>query len=103
MIDSFDGGLIDTSSVILIINKLKLYIENEEKIIENIQNSLSLLENYYSGDNNKTINYKKNNLYEALNTGLKNKKKYIDYLEYIVNNYIDKDNSIMSKFQKDIN
>lgn len=102
MLDCFDGGIIDASEVLLIINKLKLYIENEEKIIKNIKNTLSLLDDYYSG-HNKTINNKKNNLYNALNETIENNVKIVNYLDFIVNNYLNMDNEFMQRFQTDIN
>lgn len=103
MINGFNGGIIDVSSVVMIINKLQLYIENEERILLNIKNSLLLLEDYYSGDNNKILKYKKDNLYNSLNIVLENRKKYIEYLNYIVNSYIDLDEKNMQSFNAGIN
>ena len=95
---NFDGGLIETSSVILIINKLKLYIENEEVILNNITKTLDMLENYYSSDNKKILDNKKKNLYDSLNTMLENKKQYVEFLTYVVNSYLNKDESTSINF-----
>lgn len=103
MINSFNGGLIDVSSVVLIINKLELYIENEEKIIRDIKNTLLTLENYYISDNDKVLKIKKDNLYDALDTILENKKKYIEYLNYVIDSYIELDENNILNFNYDIN
>ena len=66
MINSFNGGVIDVSSVVMIINKLQLYIENEEKILHDIKNSLLILEDYYSSDNNKVLKNKKDKKERAI-------------------------------------
>ena len=102
MINSFNGGVIDISSVVMIINKLQLYIENEERILLDIKNSLLILEDYYVSDNNNVLKSKKDNLYNCLNTVLENRKKYIEYLNYIVNSYIDLDEKNMLSFNADI-
>ena len=103
MINSFDGGIIDVLSVVLIIKKLELYVENEEKIILDIKNTLLILENYYISDNDKVLKVKKENLYNALDTILENKKRYIEYLNYVVNNYIELDEKNMLNFNYNIN
>lgn len=102
MINGFNGGVIDVSSVVMIINKLQLYIENEERILLDIKNSLLMLEDYYSSDNNKVLKSKKDNLYNTLNTVLENRKKYIEYLNHVVNSYIDLDEKSMLSFNTDI-
>ena len=103
MINSFDGGIIDVSSVVLIIKKLELYIENEEKIILDIKNTLLILENYYISDNDKVLKVKKKKLYNVSDTILENKKRYIEYLNYVVNNYIELDEKNMFNFNYNIN
>lgn len=103
MIENFNGGIIDITSVVLIINKLKLYIENEELAISNIINSLSILDNYYSGENDKHIDNKRQNLYESLNIMLENRKKYVEYLEFVLKSYIDMDEKNMIHFNHGIN
>lgn len=102
MINGFNGGVIDVSSVVMIINKLQLYIENEERILLDIKNSLLILEDYYSGDNDGVLKSKKDNLYNSLNVVLENRKKYIEYLNYVVNSYIDLDEKSMLNFNNDI-
>ena len=99
MIEGKDGGIIDISSVKLIINKLELYIENEEKIITNIKTSLDLLGSYYISDNNAVINTKINNLYSSLSIMFTNKKKYVEYLNSILNSYITMDETTSTSFQ----
>lgn len=103
MIENFNGGIIDINSVVLIINKLKLYIENEELAISNIINSLSILDNYYSGENDKHIDNKRQNLHESLTIMLENRKKYVEYLEFILKSYIDMDEKNMIYFNDGIN
>lgn len=103
MIEKFNGGLIDDTSVMLIINKLTLYIENEEKIVNNIVNSLFMLDNYYSGENNKVLDVKKQNTYDTLNTMLKNRKEYVEFLKSIVDSYIENDDRNQIEFQNGIN
>lgn len=102
MINDFNGGVIDISSVVMIINKLQLYIENEERILLDVKNSLLMLEDYYVSDNNNTLKSKKDNLYNCLNTVLENRKKYIEYLNHIVNTYIDLDEKSILRFNADI-
>ena len=103
MIENNDGGIIDTSSVMLIANKIQLYVDNEEKIIDNIKKSLILLDKYYSSQNDKVLEIKKNSLCSALDILLKKKKNYVEYLKYIVNSYIDKEYNIEYSFESNIN
>ena len=96
----FTGGIIEPNSFRLIINKLELYIENEEKIIFNIKKSLELLNNNYIGNNNQKVLNKKNNINNSLRTLLDNRKKYIIYLKKILNDYITMDENTSTNFQK---
>mgnify|MGYP000630594202 CR=1 FL=1 len=85
-----NSGMIDYNSVIMIIKKIELYRDNEEKIIDNIKKSINTLSNYYYSDsNNKLLLNKINNLNNALDTMLNNRTSYIEYLTRIVNVYID--------------
>ena len=85
-----NSGMIDYNSVIMIIKKIELYRDNEEKIIDNIKKSINTLSNYYYSDsNNKLLLNKINNLNNALDTMLNNRNSYIEYLTRIVNTYID--------------
>ena len=102
MIKGFDGGVIDVSSVVMIINKLQLYIENEERILLEINKTLLMLENYYSSDNNKALKFKKDNLYNSLNIVLGNKKKYIEYINHVIKRYLYLDEKNMLSFKNDI-
>ena len=99
MIEHNDGGIIDISSVRLIISKLELYIENEEKEITNIKKSLDLLSSFYISDNDMIIAKKINNLYNSLNTMFNNRKKYVEYLNNVLNVYITIDETSATNFQ----
>lgn len=95
MFENFDGNMIDTSGVSVIINKLELYIENEEKIIENIISTLDKLKNdYQSNDNDSYIEEKRNNLISSLYEVLDNKKKMKEYLNDVMVKYIILDSNI---------
>lgn len=98
-----DGGIIDDSSVMLIINKLEMYIENEEKIVKNIEESLSILQGYYSGDNNSAFNSKSDGLIEALNTMLNNRYVYLESLKQTLIGYIGRDKYVAMEFNDGIN
>lgn len=80
----------------LIINKLELYIENEEKIVRDIKKTLSSLQSYYSGDNNSVVNSKIDNLVIALDMMLDNRTKYVESLRLTVEGYktMDQDNTV---------
>lgn len=88
--------MIDYDNVLLIINKLTLYIENEEKNISNIQSILDELDNYYYSDNSKVLKTKKQNIINNLNIILENKKKSIDMLSNTLHNYraLDEENAL---------
>lgn len=80
----------------LIINKLELYIENEEKIVRDIKKTLSSLQSYYSGDNNSVVNSKIDNLVIALDMMLDNRTRYVESLRLTVEGYktMDQDNTV---------
>ena len=85
------------------INKISYYIRNEEEIIQNIKNSLSLLSSYYSSSNNtKIIDNKIIDLNSSLSTMLDNKKKYVEFLVNVVNEYITENDKNIADFQKNI-
>lgn len=98
--DKYDGVFFDYTSVMGIISRLSLYIENEEKIIINIKNTLLSLDNYYKGDNSSAISSKKANLTEALDTLLEHKKKYVIYIQNMLDSYMAIDESIYLSYQK---
>ncbi len=91
-----DKEFIDSNSLIAIINRLKLTIENEEKIISNIKICINNLESFYTSDNLPLIKKKKENLFNDLNIVLNNRKSYVEYISQIVNKYVamDKKNYI---------
>ena len=77
---------IDISALLVTVNKLKLYKEEEEKLVGNIKNTLYKLENDYISKNNKIIKDKNKNICLFLDKLLENKiKDYyeLDYEEYI--------------------
>lgn len=88
--------MIDYDNVLLIINKLTLYIENEEKSISNIQSILDELDNYYRSDNSKILKIKKQSIINNLNIILANKKRSIDLLSNALHNYraLDEENAL---------
>lgn len=99
-----NSNVIDIGSVLNIINRIKLYIENEEKNIRNIKNILNNLEVFYSGDNSSKIMNKKNNLYNNLDKMLNNRKMYVEYINRAINNYIQLNNqNYLDYMNKDIN
>lgn len=99
-----NSGMIDYNSVIMIIKKIELYRDNEEKIINSINNSLSLLAGYYSSGNNKYIKNKVDSLNTSLSTLLNNRNSYIEYLTRIVNTYSDMNKNNESIYNRlDIN
>lgn len=103
VLDNFDGGIIDYNSVILVINKLRLYRENEEKIIAKIKNSLIALDNHYISDNSGLLKDKKDSLYNGLDIMMENIDGYITFLTNIVNSYINNDEMEMRKYNDGIN
>lgn len=98
MLNNFDGGIIDYNSVILVINKLKLYRETEEKIVANIKNSLIALDNHYISDNSGILKDKKSSLYNGLDIMVENIDSYITFLTNIVNSYINNNEIEMRKY-----
>lgn len=83
-----NGLMIDSNSVINIINSLKLNIELEEKLIVNIINTINNLNNNYTGINSKLLISKKDNLSDALNTMIDNRKRVVCFLDRMISNYI---------------
>ena len=74
-----NSGIIDYNSFIMIIKKIELYKDNEEKLINNINKSLGLLSSYYSGNNSKNI---KNKIIKDSFDGYKNFRLVLLKLEY---------------------
>jgi len=93
-----NGGIIEDTSVMLIINKLELYIENEDRTVQNIKDSLSSLQSYYSGDNDSVIDPKVDTLISSLNVMLDNRMRYVDSLRLIVQGYVGMDQSTAMKY-----
>lgn len=95
-----DGGMIYYEPLMTIVKKLNLYIETEEKIIQNIEETIMCLSDFYSGNNSKTIENKINNLKFAMSSMLNNRRDYVSYIEYIIEIYITKDENAASIFKK---
>lgn len=94
------GTMIDINNVIVVINKLQLYIDNEEKIKDNINNLLESFDTCYYGDNTKILNKKRMNIVNCLNTIFENKKKCISLLNEIVNKYYNLDIDTALEYNK---
>lgn len=88
---------IDISSLIVILNKLKLYKENEDKLIKDINNTISSLEEDYVSSNNSIINMDKE-VIEVLNNFTNNIDKYITYIEKIIINYNEFDDNERNRY-----
>lgn len=94
--------MIDTTSVINIISKLNMYIEEESKIINEINNILYNLENNYINDNSSIIKEKDNDIINNLKILLEDKITYTNYLHRVVNKYISIDELKYREFNNDI-
>lgn len=80
---------IDVTSLITILNKLRLYKEIEDKTILEIKSTISSLEEAYVSDNN--FKSKNIELISKLEKSSNTKQGYIDYLENIINTYSEID------------
>lgn len=80
---------IDVTSLITILNKLRLYKEIEDKTILEIKSTISSLEEAYASDNN--LKNKNIELISKLEKSSNTKQGYIDYLENIINIYSEID------------
>ena len=94
------GTMIDINNVIVVINKLQLYIDNEEKIKDNINNLFESFDTCYYGDNTKILNEKQMTIVNCLNTIFENKKKCIALLNEIVNKYYNLDIDTALEYNK---
>lgn len=88
----------DYTSLINILNKIKLYKENQDKIIINIKDILYKLDNTYISNNNKYINEKTKELIISLNELSNHKEEYIRYLEKKIKDYTDFDYETYLKY-----
>ena len=82
---------IDISTLLVTLNKLKLYKEEEEKLVGNIKNTLYKLENDYISKNNKIIKDKNKNICLFLDKLLDDKEENIRYLESKIKDYNELD------------
>ncbi len=82
---------IDISALLVSLNKLKLYKEEEEKLVGNIKNTLYKLENDYISKNNKIIKDKNKNICLFLDKLLDDKEENIRYLENKIKDYYELD------------
>ena len=77
---------IDINSLIVILNKLRLYKEIEDKIILNISNTLTSTEKAYISDNNK-ISDKNMEILNKLKESSSERDKYINYIDNVIKSY----------------
>ena len=82
---------IDIGALLVTVNKLKLYKEEEEKLVGNIKNTLYKLENDYISKNNKIIKDKNKNICLFLDKLLDDKEENIRYLENKIKDYYELD------------
>ena len=80
---------IDVTSLITILNKLRLYKEIEDKTILEIKSTIISLEEAYVSDNN--LKSKNIELISKLEKSSNTKQRDIDYLENIINTYSEID------------
>lgn len=90
---------IDINTLLIALNKLKLYKEEEEKIVNNIKNTLYKLENDYISKNNKIIKDKNKNICLFLDKLLEDKSQDIKYLENRIKDYNELDYEEYIKYQ----
>lgn len=77
---------IDINSLIVILNKLRLYKEIEDKIILNISDTLTSTEKAYISDNNK-ISDKNMEILNKLKESSNERDKYINYIDNVIKSY----------------
>lgn len=94
---------IDISALLVSLNKLKLYKEEEEKLVGNIKNTLYKLENDYISKNNKIIKDKNKNICLLLDKLLEDKEENIRYLENRIKDYNELDYEEYIKYHNFIN
>lgn len=90
---------IDISALLVTVNKLKLYKEEEEKLVDNIKNTLYKLENDYISKNNKIIKDKNKTICLLLDNLLEEKEENIRYLENRIKDYNELDYEEYIKYQ----
>ena len=87
---------IDVTSLITILNKLRLYKEIEDKTILEIKSTIASLEEAYVSDNN--LKSKNIELISKLEKSSNTIQGYIDYLENIIKSYSEIDNDERIKY-----
>lgn len=97
-------SIIDINGLQAIVNRLKLYIENEEKTIISIKKALNNLNSLYISNNSNKALEKTNNLYNNLDIMLNNRQRYVEYINNIISIYITTDDQNYFIYKdKDIN
>ena len=91
-------GIKNTDEFNRVIINLELYIANEKKLVQNIKDTLSSLQKYYSSDNNSIVNSKISNLFTAMNMMLDNRSKYIESLKLTFDSYLKMNNDAFQNF-----
>lgn len=92
---------IDPDGVGQVVNKVKLYTDNEEKYIMDMISALTTLQSAYQGSATKDIlNEKINFITKLLYVLLENRKNYIRCLNETVNSYQNQNSYFMKGFDQ---
>ena len=91
---------VDYSEIIILIEKLRLYLELEDQIMSSIKKSLNVISGCYDSDNKLVLNKINNNICNSLDIMYDNKEKYINYLTNIVKIFSIKDNANSLSYEK---
>ena len=92
---------IDPDAVGQVVNKVKLYIENEEKYIMDMISALTILQSAYQGSETKDIlNEKIDFITNILYVLLENRKNYIRFLNETIDSYQNQNSYFMRGFNQ---
>ena len=94
---------IDVSSLLVIINKLKLYKEENQVLVDNIKKTLSKLEKDYISKNNVIIKDKNKSICLLLDRLFDEKEMNIKYLEDKIRDYSELDYKEYIKYYNLVN
>lgn len=94
---------IDVSSLLVIINKLKLYKEENQVLVDNIKKTLSKLEKDYISKNNVIIKDKNKSICLLLDSLFDEKEMNIKYLEDKIRDYSELDYKEYIKYYNLVN
>lgn len=93
---------INKDEFLLVIEKVKMYRDEEASLIEKIRTELNQTYKNYQDKNYQTLLDKINSLYLDFDTSIKNKDRYIDFLYNVVSSY-EKEEEAMKEITKVIN